>query len=321
MASLLSLFVYSLVAVLAILPPSSGQLVPDYYDKVCPQALPTIRQIVSNAVQQEPRMGASLLRLHFHDCFVNGCDGSNLLDDMGTFVGEKTAGPNLNSARGFEVIDEIKEAVNLACNGNVVSCADIVAVAARDSVSLLGGPSYEVLLGRKDSRTASFNDANTMIPAPTFDFPSLLSNFESHGLSLKDLVVLSGGHTVGLAHCSFYRARIYNDTDVSTEYAAILKQGCPIFGGDNFMTGLDSSTPTAFDTLYFQGLMQQKGLLHSDQQLLSGGNIESEHLVSFYSNNPETFAADFGASMIKMGNMGNLAEFQGEIRFNCRKIN
>jgi len=47
---------------------------------------------------------------------------------------EKNANPNINSARGFEVVDEIKEAVDKACGKPVVSCADILAVAARDSV-------------------------------------------------------------------------------------------------------------------------------------------------------------------------------------------
>lgn len=65
---------------------------------------------------------------------LKGCDASVLLDDTPTFTGEKTAGPNKKSARGFEVVDEIKAAVNSACNGNVVSCADILAAAARDSV-------------------------------------------------------------------------------------------------------------------------------------------------------------------------------------------
>ncbi|KAG4946537.1 hypothetical protein JHK87_042544 [Glycine soja] len=79
-------------------------------------------------------MGASLLRLHFHDFFVNGCDGSVLLD--GGQDSEKFATPNLNYARGFEVIDTIKSSVERACSG-VVSCADILAIAARDSVLLI----------------------------------------------------------------------------------------------------------------------------------------------------------------------------------------
>ncbi|ONK55002.1 uncharacterized protein A4U43_UnF8770 [Asparagus officinalis] len=111
-----------------------AELTPDFYDEVCPEALDVIKEIVEEAIAAEPRMGASLLRLHFHDCFVNGCDGSILLDDTPTFTGEKTAGPNNNSVRGYDVIDQIKMEVNTFCLGNVVSCADIVAVAARDSV-------------------------------------------------------------------------------------------------------------------------------------------------------------------------------------------
>ena len=56
-----------------------------------------------------------------------------LLDATSSFTGEKTAGPNANSIRGFEVIDNIKSQVESLCP-NVVSCADILAVAARDSV-------------------------------------------------------------------------------------------------------------------------------------------------------------------------------------------
>lgn len=65
-----------------------------------------------------------------------GCDGSILLDDTSTFTGEKGAGPNANSVRGFEVIDAIKAQVEASCNATVF-CADILALAARDAVNLV----------------------------------------------------------------------------------------------------------------------------------------------------------------------------------------
>ncbi|KAJ8476650.1 hypothetical protein OPV22_020377 [Ensete ventricosum] len=86
-------------------------------------------------------MAASILRLFFHDCFVNGCDASILLDDTTAFTGEKNAFPNRKSARGYEVIDAIKSSVEAACRATV-SCADILALAARDGVALLGGPTW-----------------------------------------------------------------------------------------------------------------------------------------------------------------------------------
>lgn len=64
---------------------------------------------------------------------LQGCDGSVLLDDTPTLTGEKTAAPNNNSIRGFEVIDTIKSSVEAICP-QVVSCADILAIVARDSV-------------------------------------------------------------------------------------------------------------------------------------------------------------------------------------------
>ena len=40
---------------------------------VCPEAEPIIYSWVEKAVMDDSRMAASLLRLHFHDCFVNAC--------------------------------------------------------------------------------------------------------------------------------------------------------------------------------------------------------------------------------------------------------
>ncbi|KAH7866703.1 hypothetical protein Vadar_023738 [Vaccinium darrowii] len=152
---------------------ASAQLSTTFYSSSCPKVLTTIKSAVDSAVSKEARMGAFLLRLHFHDCFVNGCDGSVLLDGS---TGEKFAGPNANSLRGFKVIDTIKSQVESLCPG-VVSCADILTVAARDSVIALGGPSWSVPLGRRDSATANQTAASSNLPSPDSSLNTLITAF------------------------------------------------------------------------------------------------------------------------------------------------
>ncbi|KAG6407692.1 hypothetical protein SASPL_130689 [Salvia splendens] len=62
-------------------------------------------------------MAASLIRLHFHDCFVQGCDASILLDETVTIQSEKGAIPNANSVRGYDVIEAVKREIERACPG------------------------------------------------------------------------------------------------------------------------------------------------------------------------------------------------------------
>ncbi|KAK8709563.1 hypothetical protein V6N13_060578 [Hibiscus sabdariffa] len=293
-------------------------LSPKFYDRVCPQALPAINRIVKAAVHREPRMGASLLRLHFHDCFVNGCDGSLLLDSTPAFETEKNARGNLNSVRGFEVVDQIKAEVDRVCGRPTVSCADILAVAARDSVVALGGPTWKVRLGRRDSTTASRALADSVLPLASMDLPALIDNFKNQGLNQRDLVALSGGHTLGLSRCSIFRNRIYNATNIDPAFAKQRRATCPRTGGNTNMAPFDP-TPAKFDTAYFKNLVKQRGLLTSDQALFNGGSTDK--LVKTYSLNPDAFWNDFAKSMIKMGNIRPLTGKQGQIRLNCRKAN
>ncbi|KAK6156022.1 hypothetical protein DH2020_010270 [Rehmannia glutinosa] len=301
----------TLAILLVFLNSSSAQLSANYYSKSCPNLFGTVKSVVHSAIQNEARMGASLLRLFFHDCFVNGCDGSILLDDTSSFTGEKGAIPNRNSARGFNVVDNIKSAVEKACPG-VVSCADILAVAARDSVVILGGPDWNVKLGRRDSRTASRSAANNGIPAPTSNLNALISRFNALGLSTKDLVALSGSHTIGQARCTSFRARIYNESNLDTSLAQTRRGNCPraTGSGDNNLAPLDLQTPTNFDNSYFKNLVNRRGLLHSDQQLFNGGSTDS--IVRTYSNSPNTFESDFAAAMIKMGDISPLTGSRGD---------
>ncbi|XP_049366351.1 cationic peroxidase 1-like [Solanum verrucosum] len=297
---------------------SSAQLTSNFYNSSCPNILSIIKTAVNSAIAKESRMGASLLRLHFHDCFVNGCDASVLLDDTSSFTGEKTANPNSGSLRGFDVIDTIKTQVESSCAG-VVSCADILAVATRDSVVKLGGPSWTVLLGRRDSTTASLSTANSDIPAPTLNLSGLISSFSNKGFNSREMVALSGSHTIGQARCTTFRDHLYNETDINASFATSVKSKCPQSGSDNNISPLDTTSPNTFDNIYYKNLRIQKGLLHSDQQLFSGGSTDS--IVNTYSSNSATFFADFAKAMVKMGNLSPLTGTNGQIRKNCRKTN
>ncbi|KAF5454820.1 hypothetical protein F2P56_024457 [Juglans regia] len=303
-----------------------GYLYPQFYDLSCPKAQQIVKSIVVKAVAKEARMAASLLRLHFHDCFVQGCDASLLLENSGSIVSEKRSNPNRNSARGFEVLDEIKSALEEECP-HTVSCADIVALAARDSTVLSGGPSWEVPLGRRDSRSASLSGSNNNIPAPNNTFQTILTKFKQQGLNVVDLVALSGSHTIGNARCTSFRQRLYNESDngqpdstFDQSYAAQLRTKCPRSGGDQNLFFLDFVSPTKFDNSYFKNLLYSKGLLSSDQVLLTK-NEASMELVKTFSENNELFFEQFAQSMIKMGNISPLTGSRGEIRKNCRKIN
>ncbi|XAR58856.1 Peroxidase [Bertholletia excelsa] len=314
-------FIFAIALLVTLVSSATADLSPHFYKKTCPKLLDTVRSVVHKAVAKEKRMGASLLRLHFHDCFVDGCDGSILLDDTPGFKGEQSAGPNKNSIRGLNVIDDIKSAVEKVCPG-VVSCADIVAIAARDGTVALGGPTWNVKLGRRDSKTANFQAANSgAIPSPTSSLSTLVNTFKAVGLSTNDMVVLSGSHTIGRARCVVFRGRIYNKTNINASFARKRQANCPKTSGsgDNNLAPLDVQSPTVFDNKYYQNLVAKKGLLHSDQQLYSGGGTDK--LVVKYSKDASTFADDFAAAMIKMGDIKPLTGSKGEIRKKCGKRN
>ncbi|KAL9231473.1 hypothetical protein vseg_006699 [Gypsophila vaccaria] len=295
-----------------------GGLSPDYYLDSCPKALQIVHDVVVEAIRNETRMGASLLRLHFHDCFVNGCDGSVLLDDNANFAGEKNANPNHNSLRGFEVVDIIKARLETACP-NVVSCADILAIAARDATFHMGGPTWEVELGRRDAVTTSQNDANIHMPSSLSNISVLTSNFAAVGLSFEDLIALSGAHTLGFSRCVSFRPRIYGDVNISPSFAEKLRSKCPRVGNDSVLEKMDFRTPSHFDNLYYKNLLTKQGLLHSDQELYNSN--KADPIVRKYSRDVSLFFNSFSTAMIKMGAIGPPPGALSEIRRDCRRPN
>lgn len=114
------------------------------------------------------------------------------------FVDEKTAFGNINSLRGFELIVTIKSNVEAQCL-DVISYADILALAAQDDTVLLGEPTWTVSLGRWNSTNASLNLANRDLPPPFANVSDLVATFSRKGLTPREMAALSDAHTVGFA--------------------------------------------------------------------------------------------------------------------------
>lgn len=133
------------------------------------------------------------------------------------------------------------------------------------------------------------------------------------------VLVWLGSHTIGQARCTTFRARLYNEANIDSSFATSLKANCPSSGGDANLSPLDVTTPNKFDNAYFKNLVSQKGLLHSDQQLFSGGSTNAQ--VNAYVSNPGSFSTDFANAMVKMGNLSPLTGTNGQIRTDCKKVN
>ncbi|PIN04158.1 Peroxidase [Handroanthus impetiginosus] len=312
--------------VMMILPVlGQGALKTGFYSSSCPKGESIVRSTVEAHVNKDATLPAALLRLHFHDCFVQGCDGSVLIDSASS---ERKAPPNLG-LRGFEVIDDAKSQLESACPG-VVSCADILALAARDAVDLSGGPSWGVPTGRRDGRTSLSSEASNL-PSPLDSVAVQRQKFAAKGLDDHDLVTLVGAHTIGQTHCIFFRYRLYNyttagnaDPSINQAFLAQLQSLCPKDGDGSKSVPLDKDSPFKFDVSFFKNVRNGNGILESDQRLW--GDPSTRRIVDNYAGNIRgligfRFDFEFPKAMIKMSSIEVKTGLQGEIRKICSKVN
>ncbi|BBN06352.1 peroxidase [Marchantia polymorpha subsp. ruderalis] len=317
-------------AVIALSPPALAQLREDYYDTDCPTLMDIMRNAMDIVAENDPVNLPALLRLWSHDAMVSGADGSVLLSSRPgakkpAEKAEKDAPPNL-TLFGFEAVEFLKSAVELECPGTV-SCADILAISAQLAVELTGGPVFQSLLGRKDSRTSHYNDGVDELPGETMNMTQLVKSFAAMGLTQRDLVVLSGAHTIGFAHCSGFMYRLYNynsttaaDPTLDWTLADQLRRVCPKRNADpNRVQALDITTIENFDNGYYFNLQLAEGILESDQLLYEDPSTRS--LVDIFADDKDAFFLAFVESMIKLGNNRVLTGEQGEIREVCDKVN
>eukprot|EP01018_Ginkgo_biloba_P026909 Gb_02104 [translate_table: standard] len=249
-----------------------------FYNESYPNLESIVNATLESFLEEDITQAAGLLILHFHDCFVQGCDASILLDGTTNDPSEQEAAPNLTlRAQTFKIINTIKAAVEAVCSG-VVSCADILTLATRDSIKKAGGPKYVVPLGRRDI----LNFANSSVteqnrPPPTSNVTRMMSIFGAKGFKMTDLVALSSlWHSIGISHCASFTNRLYPTLD-------------PTFA--------------------------KQVLLTSDEAL--NLNSTTQHIAKSFSQNQNLFFHSSILGMLKMSQLGVLTGSEGEIRKNC----
>ncbi|PPD66710.1 hypothetical protein GOBAR_DD36412 [Gossypium barbadense] len=276
---------------------NAGKLSNTFYKNTCPQVEKIVREIIQIHTRNNPSLGAQLIRMQFHDCFVRGCDASVLLDTVSNSKAEKEAIPN-QSLGGFDVIDDIKAAIERVCP-KVVSCADILALAARDAISSPFKKSmWSVQLGRRDGRVSLATEISGNLPSPFANFTSLVQLFKGKGLNVNDLVVLSGAHTLGDSRCGAFSRRLYNFTSK----------------GD-----ADPSLDPTYAKILRKKMSEPSKSSNNNAALLTDKN--SNKIVTRLQRSRSLFFTAFAKSMKKMAAIGVLTGNAGEIRQNCRVVN
>ncbi|KAG5546884.1 hypothetical protein RHGRI_018897 [Rhododendron griersonianum] len=314
----------------------------DFYRETCPSAERIIRSRMARILNQNKNATAQLLRLVFHDCFIQGCDASVLLDDSNgnnNQSTEKDAIPN-STLKGFDFIDAIKEELEDSCPG-IVSCSDILVVSTRDSIVLAGGPFYPLFTGRRDSNRSYYATAMAEIPKPDANISETLRLFSLRGFSTRETVALLGGHNIGKIGCEFIRPRLHNfhgtgqpDPTIPSDFLDEMSLICSVSGSTSpngapspvrsrslvdSAVGSSVSAGSVFGKNYYDSVLRGRGLLFADQQLMA--HDKTADLVRAYaSDDGATFRMDFARAMVKMSNFGVLTGSQGQVRINCSRL-
>ncbi|XP_059281222.1 peroxidase 12-like [Lycium ferocissimum] len=129
------------------------------------------------------------------------------------------------------------------------------------------GPDYDLPLGRRDGLYfATRNETLANLPPPSFNRSGILTSLATKNFTPTDVVVLSGGHTIGIVHCTSFTDRLYPNQDSSMDktFANNLKTTCPTSNSTNTNV-LDIRLPNKFDNKYYIDPMNRQELFTLDQ--------------------------------------------------------
>lgn len=187
-----------------------------------------------------------------------------------------------------------------------------------------GGPYYQVKKGRWDGKLSMASRVPSNLPHSNYTIDQLIKLFNTKGLTIEELVVLSGAHTIGFAHCEQFVSRLYDyhgtkqpDPALDPRLLKALRMSCPQSGGNtDIVAPFDVTTPFLFDHTYYANLEAKLGLLASDQHLFLDPRTKT--LVQELGKDKQKFFQAFAIAMDKMGSIGvKRGTRHGEKRKDC----
>lgn len=315
-------FIFLLLPFISHFQTGKSELELNFYKERCSRAEDIIKQEVVKLYYKHGNTAVSWVRNLFHDCVVKSCDASLLLETVNGIESEQESGRSFGM-RNFKYVKTIKDALEKECP-LTVSCADIVSLSARDGIAMLGGPRIEMKTGRKDSKESYISAVETSIPNHNDSISSVLARFQSLGIDVEGTVALLGAHSVGRVHCVNLVHRLYPTVDPTwdPEYAEYIKGRCPTPNPDPnevLYARNDRETPMILDNMYYKNLLNHKGLLLVDQQLVS--DPTTAPFVEKMAADNGYFHDQFARAVQLLSETNPLTGDQGEVRKDCRFVN
>ncbi|KAL3591925.1 hypothetical protein D5086_010565 [Populus alba] len=242
----------------------AGKVVDAEYSKEIEKARRDLRALIASK-----SCAPIMLRLAWHDA--------------GTYDAKtKTGGPDGSIRNEKELAHAANNGLKIAidfCEGikakhPKITYADLYQLAGVVAVEVTGGPTIDFVPGRKDSPESP---EEGRLPDAKQGASHLRDVFYRMGLSDKDIVALSGGHTLGRAH----RDRSGFDGPWTKE-------------------------PLKFDNSYFQELLKgdSEGLLKLRTDRVLVEDPEFRKYVVLYVEDEDAFFSDYAESHKKLSELG-----------------
>ena len=214
-----------------------------------------------------------MVRLAWHDAGTyDAATGTGGANGSIRFEPEAGHGANNGLSVAHALIKDIKDAVP------EVSYADLYQLAAVVAIEVCGGPKIPFRFGRTDATGPDQCTEDGRLPDATKRIPHLKSVFERMGLTVEDMLVLSGAHCLGRAHKD--------------------RSG---------FEGAWTTDPLKFDNEYFRHVAKGAApagllLLESDKALCDEPKLKA--LVEAYAESQDKFFEDYAVAHRKLSELG-----------------